>query len=37
MWVTCDECIYYQDGDCEKIENNDGCYFGFSVNDLEDN
>lgn len=29
-WVNCKECIYLQEGDCDKAESRDGCYFGLT-------
>ena len=27
-WINCKDCIYFKEGDCNEMENRDGCYFG---------
>ena len=29
-WVNCRDCVYFQEGDCDKSESVDGCYFGIT-------
>jgi hypothetical protein len=32
MWVSCEECIYFDD--CSNKEDRDGCYFGETEQDV---
>ena len=33
-WVRCTKCIYFED--CDTKEGRDGCYFGETLEDIED-
>ena len=35
-WVSCKDCIYFQEGDCDDIERRDGCYNGLTEEMLEE-
>ena len=30
MWINCNECIYFQEDDCDEFECRDGCNFGIT-------
>ena len=36
MWVECEDCILFQEGDCQNFENRDGCYFGVTIEETDD-
>ena len=35
MWVDCKDCIYFQESDCLNTESRDGCYFGMTEEEAE--
>lgn len=34
MWTSCKECIYFDE--CNEKENRDGCYFGMTEKEAEE-